>query len=204
MRASNVNAYYNPSSNNIVILPGIIVASFFDLAYNEATLHGGLGMVIGHEIGHATDPNGIHFDETGVLRQWLSDENMDTIARASVCFASQYTARAQARGILESGVQTVTEDIADNVGLQTALISLKHSLNVRSDALLSPEQATNFFLMYGQVWGVWSTASQERSQIENDVHATAQFRVNKAVRNSPDFLVLYTCETTKPACTLVA
>jgi putative endopeptidase len=204
MRTSAVNAYYNPHSNNICILAGIVTEPFFAMNYNDASEHGALGMIIAHEIGHATDANGILFDARGIIRPWIPEADMRRFDQANVCFASQYTARAHKSGMLESGARTVTEDVADNVGVQTMLISLKHELGLHSDEPLPQAEAYNVFLMFGQMWAVHSTAAQERSQIENDVHATAQFRVNKALANCPDFLRLYECHTSRVRCALVA
>jgi hypothetical protein len=204
MRTSVVNAYYNPLSNEITVLAAIAEFPFFFENYNDATLFATLGSVVGHEIGHATDKSGIMFDKDGVIRDWLPAHDIALFQQSDACFIAQYSLWDEKAGMRESGIQTVGEDAADNVGLHAALSAFKHRLGLRNNALLPAPQAYNFFLEFAQLWAVKQSPAHERKQLQTDPHAISRFRVNNGVVNSVDFLDLYKCKTRKPVCTLAA
>jgi hypothetical protein len=209
MRTAVVNAYYNPRNNSADVPSGMTRPPFFHPHYNGATILATLGMIIGHEIGHATDREGRRFDLNGVARDnWLSADDRRAFAAADACFSIQYTDVGPESGAVESGSQTVTEDTADNVGIHAALYALKASLGLADHAPFADAGAAgiaaghNFFLEFAQMWAVKQTPARERAQLAGDPHALAQFRVNKALANVPEFLDLYGCTGRRVHCML--
>ncbi|MFT6329132.1 MAG: putative endopeptidase [Bermanella sp.] len=196
MTPQTVNAYYNPTANEIVFPAAILQPPFFDLEADDAANYGGIGAVIGHEIGHGFDDAGSTFDGDGVLRNWWTDTDREEFKTRTAKLVEQYNAFEPLEGIFVNGEFTLGENIGDLGGISIALRAYQMSLNGGASPILdgfTGEQRV--FLGFAQVWAGKYRDEALKSQINTDPHSPAQFRANGAVRNVPEF---YTAFDVKP------
>ncbi len=190
MTPPTVNAYFNPSQNEIFFPAGILQPPFFDPDADEAVNYGGIGCVIGHEITHGYDDQGRRFDEDGNLKDWWTPtDEKEFLARAKGIVA-QYSAAEPLPGSHINGELTLGENIADFGGVSLAFDALQRRL-AREPSLrrtidgLSPEQ--RFFLSYGQIWRQNCREEELRRRLTVDPHSPGRFRVEIPLRNLPSF-----------------
>jgi putative endopeptidase len=184
MTAFTVNAYYNPTWNEIVFPAAILQPPFFDPAADPAVIYGSIGAVIGHEMGHGFDDQGAKQDARGVLRDWWSAEDVARFHQRTEKLAAQYDAYQPLPGIHVNGHLTLGEDIGDLGGLQVAYEAYHISLNGQTApdiGAISGDQ--RFFLAYGQSWKRKTRDEALRNLILSDPHAPPQYRINGVVRN---------------------
>ncbi len=196
MTPQTVNAYYNPTANEIVFPAAILQAPFFDLEAEDAVNYGGIGAVIGHEIGHGFDDSGSTFDGDGVLRNWWTDTDREEFKNRTGKLVEQYNAYEPLEGVFVNGEFTLGENIGDLGGISIALRAYEMSLNGKPAPILdgfTGEQRV--FLGFGQVWAGKYRDEALKSQINTDSHSPAQYRANGSVRNVPEF---YTAFDVKP------
>jgi len=192
-----VNAFYNPSGNEIVFPAGILQPPFFDPRADDAVNYGGIGMVIGHEITHGFDDRGRLFDARGNMRDWWTPED-----------AKQYTARAdrvvdqysafKVDDIQVNGKLTLSENIADQGGLAIAYAALQKALAGRNPGLIdgyTPQQ--RFFLSYAVAWRTKQRPEIERLYLRIDGHSLPRFRVQGPLQQLPEFARAFSCEPSK-------
>ncbi|CEP19874.1 hypothetical protein [Parasitella parasitica] len=212
MNPQEVNAYYNPSFNEIVFPAGILQAPFFASDYPDYLNYGGIGVVVGHELTHGFDNMGRHFDAEGRLVQWWTNETSAQFDKKADCFVKQYSNFTMiddhGEVIHVNGKFTLGENLADNGGLGESYIAWKQRYdsdkkskrynNVRLPGLdgLSPEQL--FFVNFGRIWCNKVTPAQAKKGVLTDEHSPAKWRVNGAVQNSNHFADVFNCPSGSP------
>ncbi|MDD4866406.1 MAG: M13 family metallopeptidase [Mycobacterium sp.] len=192
MTPQTVNAYYNPGMNEIVFPAAILQPPFFDPRADDAANYGGIGAVIGHEIGHGFDDQGAKYDGDGNLVDWWTDEDRTEFAARTKALIEQYdayTPRAlEGGGYHVNGAFTVGENIGDLGGLSIALLAYQLSLNGRPapviDGLTGVQRV---FYGWAQVWRTKSRDAETVRRLAIDPHSPPEFRCNGVVRNIDSF-----------------
>ncbi len=188
MNPQQVNAYYNPTLNEIVFPAAILQPPFFNMDADDAVNYGGIGAVIGHEIGHGFDDKGSTFDGDGVLRNWWTDEDRAEFEKRTQRLVEQYSAFKPFEDLSVNGEYTLGENIGDLGGLSIALLAYKLSLDGKEAPVLDGYTGLQrVFIGYGQVWLNKMRDDALRVRIKTDPHSPAQYRINGVVRNIPEF-----------------
>ncbi len=186
MLPQTVNAYYNPVFNEIVFPAGILQQPFFGPTADPAVNYGGIGAVIGHEMGHGFDDQGAKSDATGMLRNWWADADLARFTELGDRLAAQYDAFCPYDDgqTCVNGRFTLGENIGDVGGLSLAYRAYRMSLNGQEapviDGLTGDQR---FFLAWAQVWRSTQREAAGRQRLLTDPHSPEQFRTNGAVRN---------------------
>ncbi|HVB71254.1 MAG TPA: M13-type metalloendopeptidase [Acidimicrobiales bacterium] len=190
MTPQMINAYYNPGFNEIVFPAAILQPPFFDVARDDAANFGGIGSVIGHEIGHGFDDQGSRFDGTGRLADWWDAADRSAFEERTRSLIDQYNALAplEVPNQHVNGALTIGENIGDLGGVGIAwkayLISLDGAEPPVIDGLSA---AQRFFMSYAQVWRVQYRPAETERLLAIDPHSPPEFRVNQIVRNVDEF-----------------
>ena len=191
MTPQTVNAYYNPGMNEIVFPAGILQPPFFDADADDAANYGGIGAVIGHEIGHGFDDQGAKYDGDGNLVDWWTDADRTEFGARTTALIEQYeefTPRELAAGQNVNGAFTVGENIGDLGGLSIALLAYQISLNGRDapviDGLTGVQRV---FYGWAQVWRTKSRNAEAIRRLAVDPHSPPEFRCNGVIRNIDAF-----------------
>ena len=153
MTPPTVNAYYNPTQNNINFPAGILQPPFYDNHADDAVNFGGIGAVIGHELTHGFDDEGRQFDADGNLRDWWTPEDAKAFEQRSACFVNEYSSFTAVDDLKLNGKLTLGENTADNGGLRIALMALMSTLAGKAAPKIdgfTPQQ--RLFLGWGQIW----------------------------------------------------
>ncbi|WP_284650867.1 M13 family metallopeptidase [Flavobacterium terrisoli] len=197
MNPQTVNAYYNPSLNEIVFPAAILKPPFFDLNADDAVNYGGIGAVIGHEIGHGFDDQGSAFDGKGVMKNWWTPQDLAAFKKKTGALVEQYSSFKAFPDLNVNGAFTLGENIGDLGGLSIAIKAYKASLNGKEAPVMDGFTGMQrVFLGWGQVWAEKSREEALRSQIAGDPHSPALFRVNGTVRNIPEFYEAFNIKPT--------
>ena len=200
MTTPTVNAYYNPSMNEIVFPAGIMQPPFFDAKADDAVNYGGMGAVIGHEITHGFDDQGSQFDAEGNLRNWWSASDLEKFKQRTGLVASQYDSYTVLDSVRVNGRLTLGENIADFGGLSIAYAALQKALAEKGRPPLidgfTPEQ--RFFLAWAQIWRQNITPEAQRVRINTDSHSPGRWRTNGPVSNMPEFAAAFGCKPGDP------
>jgi len=184
MTPSTINAYYNPSFNEIVFPAAILQAPFFDPAADDAVNYGAIGAVIGHEISHGFDDQGSKYDGKGVFQDWWTKEDRANFDARTAALVKQYDAYEPLPGLHVIGQNTLGENIADNAGLAIALKAYHLSLKGRPAPVIGGYTGDQrLFLSFGQVWRTKMRDSAIRTQTLSNEHTVAEFRVIGPTRN---------------------
>ncbi|WP_374350969.1 M13 family metallopeptidase [Chitinimonas sp.] len=189
MTPQTVNAYYNPSLNEIVFPAAILQPPFFDANADDAVNYGGIGAVIGHEISHGFDDEGARFDGNGNMREWWLDMDKKAFTGLTSRLVAQYNAYAPLKGRYINGKLTLGENIADLSGLQIAYKAYRLSLDGKSGETLdgfTPDQ--RFFIGFAQVWREKSRDKATLQGLVTDPHSPSEFRAIGAAVNSDAFV----------------
>ena len=184
MTPQTINAYYNATFNEVVFPAAILQPPFFDPNADPAVNYGGIGAVIGHEMGHGFDDQGSKSDARGVLHVWWQQADTDAFKKRVDSLASQYDGFEVLPGLNVNGRLTLGENIGDLGGLSVSYDAYHRSLNGAAAAVrdgLSGDQ--RFFLAYAQIWRSLNREQQLRSQVLSNPHSPPKFRVNGVVRN---------------------
>lgn len=184
MTPQTVNAYYSPTRNEIVFPAAILQAPFFDLNADPAVNYGGIGGVIGHEIGHGFDDQGSKSDGDGRLRNWWTDDDRAAFEERTGRLVDQYSSFEPLPGQFVNGALTLGENIGDLGGLSMAFEAYKISLDGQPAPIMdgfTGEQ--RFFLAWAQVWRGKYREENLMNRLATGVHSPAQYRVNGVVRN---------------------
>ena len=188
MTPQTVNAYYRSTTNEIVFPAAILQPPFFDMRADDAVNYGGIGAVIGHEIGHGFDDKGSQSDGDGNLRDWWSDADRAAFKARTDKLVKQFNGFSPLPGYNVNGELTLGENIGDNAGLSIAYKAYKLSLNGKPapviDGLTGDQR---FFMGFGQVWRSKMREAQQINQVKTDPHSPGQFRANGTVMNMPEF-----------------
>ncbi|OBF72429.1 peptidase M13 [Mycobacterium sp. 852002-51613_SCH5001154] len=191
MTPQTVNAYYNPGMNEIVFPAAILQPPFFDAEADDAANYGGIGSVIGHEIGHGFDDQGAKYDGDGNLVDWWTDADRAEFGARTKALIDQYdayTPRGLDAGHHVNGAFTVGENIGDLGGLSIALLAYQLSLNGRPapviDGLTGVQRV---FYGWAQVWRTKSRQAEAIRRLATDPHSPPEFRCNGVIRNMDAF-----------------
>ncbi|KAK5820687.1 hypothetical protein F5H01DRAFT_378077 [Linnemannia elongata] len=212
MSLATVNAYYNPRSNAIYIPAGILQLPFFNIENPEYVNYGSMGVVGGHEIGHAFDNNGRHYDSIGRLANWWTNATSQAFEDKAQCFVNQYgnfTIKGpQGEDHNLDGELTLGENLADNGGIKMAFRIWQSRLksdpngnkykNFKLPGLekYTPEQL--FFISYGRLWCTMMTPDALVDYIGSNPHSPGKWRIIGAAQNSPDFAKAFKCKAGEP------
>ncbi len=188
MTPQTVNAYYNPLLNEIVFPAAILQPPFFNFEAEEAVNYGGIGAVIGHEIGHGFDDSGANFDGNGVMRNWWTEEDSVEFKNRTSKLVEQYSAFKPFDDLNVNGKFTLGENIADLSGISISLLAYKMSLQGKKPPVIDDFTGIQrVFLGFGQVWNGKYRDKALRLQIETAPHSPSKYRANGPVRNVPEF-----------------
>ncbi len=202
MPAPLVNAYYNPTSNEIAFPAGIMQPPFFGAGLPQAMNYGGIGAVIGHELTHGFDDQGAKYDAKGMLREWWTPQVRERFDERVACVVEQYNAYEPLPGVKVNGKLTAGENIADIGGVKEAYVAYKSwesedaAREVSSVPTMSNEQV--FFVAWAQNWCHLSTESSVKRRVEGDSHSPGEFRANGPLVNLPEFAQAFSCEEGTP------
>ncbi len=188
MTPQTVNAYYSPALNQIVFPAAILQPPFFNLEADEAVNYGGIGAVIGHEVGHGFDDQGSTFDGDGALRNWWTDEDRAEFEKRAAVLVAQYSEFAPFDDLNVNGEFTLGENIGDLGGITIALLAYQLSLNGEEAPVIDGFTGVQrVFLGFSQVWRRKYRDEELRRRIATDPHSPAKYRANGSVRNVPEF-----------------
>jgi putative endopeptidase len=191
MTPQTVNAYYNPGMNEIVFPAAILQPPFFDVAADDyAANYGGIGAVIGHEIGHGFDDQGSKYDGDGNLVNWWSDIDRKEFEKRTKKLIDQYDqlSPAAAPDVKVNGALTVGENIGDLGGLTIAYKAYEISLNGKQPPVIDGYSgAQRFFMGWAQSWRGKYRDEEVRRRIATDPHSPDEFRCNQIVSNLDEF-----------------
>ena len=195
-----VNAYYNPSGNEIVFPAAILQPPFFDARADDAVNYGAIGTVIGHEITHGFDDRGRLFDKDGNMRDWWSEEDARRYKERAKKVEVQYGGFTGVDGIKVNGALTLGENISDVGGIKIAYLALQKALKQQDKpqgriAGLTPEQ--RFFVSYAQAWRGKFRPERERLQLRTGQHSLHHFRVKGPIAHMPEFARAFSCDASK-------
>ncbi len=188
MTPQTVNAYYNPSGNEIVFPAAILQPPFFDLNADDAVNYGAIGGVIGHEIGHGFDDQGSQYDAVGRLRNWWTAEDRKAFEALGLRLVEQYNAYEPVPGQRVNGRVALGENIADLSGLQIAYRAYQLSLGGKPAAVIdgfTGEQ--RFFIGWAQAWRSKTRPERMIQRMQAGPHSPEEFRANGVVKNHDGF-----------------
>ncbi|TGX83609.1 M13 family peptidase [Palleniella muris] len=179
MTPQTVNAYYNPTTNEICFPAGILQYPFFDPASDDAFNYGAIGVVIGHEMTHGFDDQGCHFDGDGNMRDWWTKEDAENFKKIGNQCADFFSEINVLPDLKANGRFTLGENLADHGGLMVAFNAYKNATKnapLKTIDGLTPEQ--RFFLAYSGVWAGNITEKEIRNRTKSDPHSLGRWRVN--------------------------
>ncbi|AOW08842.1 M13 family metallopeptidase [Flavobacterium gilvum] len=189
MSPQTVNAYYNPSYNEIVFPAAILQPPFYNYKADEAVNYGGIGAVIGHEISHGFDDSGARFNAEGNLVNWWTDEDLKQFTALGSLLANQYSALEPLPGIHVDGKFTLGENIGDLGGVNAAYDGLQLFLKPNKNPGLidgyTPEQ--RFFISWATVWRTKMRDEAIKSQVKTDPHTPGMYRAYVPIQNVDAF-----------------
>ena len=184
MTPQTVNAYYNSTLNEIVFPAAILQAPFFDPAADPAVNYGGIGAVIGHEMGHGFDDQGRKSDGDGVQRDWWTADDAEAYEARAGALADQYSAFEPLPGEPINGRLSLGENIGDLTGVTMAYEAYKRSLGGKPAPVIDGVTGDQrFFMAWAQVWAIKWRDEALLAQIKNGPHSPGEFRANGIVRN---------------------
>jgi len=196
MPPQTVNAYYNPSMNEIVFPAGILQPPFFSEAQDDAQNYGAMGAVIGHEITHGFDDSGAQYDKDGNLANWWTESDLAEFTRRGEVLRKQFDGYVAIDDLHVNGALTQGENIADLGGLRIAYRAFQRAMQGKLAAAdtqgFAPEQ--RFFMSYVQSWRGNIRPEALRLQVNTDPHSPAIFRAIGPLSNLPEFRQAFGCE----------
>ena len=186
MTPQTVNAYYNPSSNEICFPAGILQYPFFDMEADDAFNYGAIGVVIGHEMTHGFDDQGCQFDKDGNMVNWWTAEDKAAFDERTKVMEEAFNKIEVAPGIHANGAFTLGENIADHGGLQVSYLAftLNEEAKAEKDRLQTRDgftPAQRFFLAYANVWAGNIRPEEILNRTKSDPHSLGRWRVNGAL-----------------------
>uniref|UniRef100_A0A669CKC3 Endothelin-converting enzyme 1 n=1 Tax=Oreochromis niloticus TaxID=8128 RepID=A0A669CKC3_ORENI len=201
MTPPTVNAYYNPTKNEMVLPAGILQVPFYSRSWPKALNFGGIGVVMGHELTHAFDDQGREYDKDGNLRPWWKNSSVEAFKKQTQCMVEQYDNYSINQEPL-NGRQTLGENIADNGGLKAAYKAYLNWIKKNGEEATLPALGmTNhqlFFVGFAQVWCSVKTPESSHEGVMTDPHSPPRFRVIGTVSNSREFSKHFGCKADTP------
>ena len=182
MTPQTINAYYNPTTNEICFPAAILQPPFFDPKADDAFNYGAIGVVIGHEMLHGFDDQGRHYDKDGNMHDWWTESDTKSFNERAEQYADFFSNIKVLPDLNANGHFTLGENLADHGGLQVSFYALKHATEGKKQKKLlgfTPEQ--RFFIAYSGVWAANITEKEIRSRTKSDPHALGEWRVNGAL-----------------------
>lgn len=182
MTPQTVNAYYNPTTNEICFPAGILQRPFFDPKADAAFNYGAIGVVIGHEMTHGFDDQGRQYDANGNLHDWWTAADAKGFEKRAKLYSDFFDGIEVLPGLHSNGKFTLGENLADHGGLQVAFNAFKHATAnkpLKTIDGLTPDQ--RFFIAYAGVWGQNITEQEIRNRVKRDPHSLGEWRVNGAL-----------------------
>jgi Predicted metalloendopeptidase len=202
MTPPTVNAYYDPSMNNINFPAGILQPAFYDPKEDDAVNYGHIGAVIGHELTHGFDDQGRKFDGKGNLTDWWTPEDAKNFEARTDCLVNEYGNFTAVGDVKINGKLTLGENTADNGGLVLAYMAFLDrakkdgiDLEAKKDGYTSPQR---FYIAFAQNWCENSRPESVRAQVLSDPHSPDHFRANGAIVNQPGFAAAFGCKKGSP------
>lgn len=182
MTPQTVNAYYNPTTNEICFPAAILQPPFFDMNADDAFNYGAIGVVIGHEMTHGFDDQGRQYDKDGNLKDWWSKEDADNFNKRAQVMVNFFDSIEVAQGVHANGKFTLGENIADHGGLQISFQAFKKAISekpLNKENGFTPEQ--RFFLSYANVWAGNIRPEEILRRTKSDSHSLGRWRVDGAL-----------------------
>ena len=188
MTPQTVNAYYNPTTNEICFPAAILQKPFFDPDADEPVNYGGIGVVIGHEMSHGFDDQGSMFDAQGNMVNWWTEEDKAKFDALGDKLVAQFDEIEIVPGVKANGRYTLGENIGDHGGLSIAYTAMENAVAGKKDPMIDGfTRAQRFYLSYGAIWAQ-NIRDEEKVRLTNmDVHSLAVNRVNVSVKNFQTF-----------------
>ncbi len=199
MTPPTVNAYYEPSLNEMVFPAGILQPPFYAHSASPAVNYGAIGMVMGHELTHGFDDEGRQFDAKGNLRDWWTPKVSEEFDHRAQCVVTQFDGYVSVDNEHVNGKLTLGENIADLGGIKLAHAAYRTqhpTVEAPPKGGFSDDQL--FFLGFAQSWCTNRRDEFARMRVKVDPHAPAKFRVNGPLSNSPDFAAAFQCKAGSP------
>ena len=201
MTPETVNAYYNPSQNEIVFPAGILQPPFFDLTLDDAVNYGGIGVVIGHEMTHGYDDQGRKYDGDGNLKDWWTADDAKAFDARAQKVVEQFNTFEALPGLHVNGQLTLGENLADLGGVTIAYEALERALakdpaKRKNIDGFTPEQ--RFFLAFAQVWRMNVRDTEARRLVTVDPHSPGRFRTIGTLLNTPEFFTAFDIQPGNP------
>ncbi len=199
MSPPTVNAYYDPSMNEIVFPAGILQPPFYDAKADDAMNYGAIGSVIGHEMTHGFDDQGAQFDGHGNLDNWWTPEDLKNFQARGECIEKQFGSYEIEPGLHGNGKLEEGESIADLGGMtisHAAFLTTKEGQSNKKIDGFTPEQ--RFFLAWAHIWAANYTPEMARMRAKTDPHPLNQFRANGPLMNTPAFAKAWGCGPDSP------
>jgi putative endopeptidase len=189
MPPQTVNAYYNPLNNEVVFPAGILQAPFFNPDADDAVNYGGIIAVIGHEFTHGFDDQGAQYDETGNLKNWWTDKDLENFKALSSKYISYFNSFEALPAVHINGELTIGENIADLGGLTLAYYAMVRSLKGKPEPPLIDgfTWQQRYFLSWAQVWHNNIKDEELRNRLQTDPHSPARYRINGPLKHLPEF-----------------
>jgi endothelin-converting enzyme/putative endopeptidase len=198
MTPPTVNAYYDPTQNNINFPAGILQPPFYSNKADDAVNYGGIGAVVGHELTHGFDDEGRQFDANGNLRDWWQKKDEEAFNKLAECIEEEYSSFQPIPGVHIRGKLTLGENTADNGGLRLAYMALMDSLakhtgevNRQKDGYSTQQR---FFIGWGQIWCENERPESARLLVQTNPHSPGKYRVNGVVKNMETFTQAWGCK----------
>jgi putative endopeptidase len=202
MSPPEVNAYYNPSMNDINFPAGILQPAFYDPKQDDAVNYGHIGAVIGHELTHGFDDEGKKFDGQGNLSDWWTAEDTKNFVKRTDCIENEYGSFVAVDDVKVNGKLTLGENTADNGGLLLAYMAYLDrakkngvDLTAKKDGYTAPQR---FYIGFAQNYCENSRPELIRTQVLTDPHSPDHFRANGAIVNQPGFAAAFGCKKGSP------
>lgn len=199
MTPQTVNAYYNPTTNEICFPAAILQPPFFNPEADDAVNYGAIGVVIGHEMTHGFDDQGRQFDKDGNLADWWTEDDAKAFNALADSLAAQFDAIEVAPGTHANGRFTLGENIADQGGLRVAHTAYHNSLGGNEGETIdgfTPDQ--RFYLAYANVWAGNIREAEILQRTKTDPHSLGRWRVNATLRNIEPFFAAFGIEEGQP------
>jgi putative endopeptidase len=198
MSPPTVDAYYNPSMNDINFPAGILQSPLYDPHATDAENYGHIGGIVGHELTHGFDDEGSQFDGNGNLSDWWTADDKKKFEDMTDCEVKEYGSFTAVDDVKVNGKLTLGENTADNGGLRLAYMAFLEDakrkgidLSAKQDGYTPVQQ---FFLAHGQSWCGNIRPEQVRLQVQTDPHSPRQFRIDGVVQNMPEFGEAFGCK----------
>ncbi|MBY5979469.1 M13 family metallopeptidase [Ferrimonas balearica] len=197
MTPQTVNAYYNPTMNEIVFPAAILQPPFFNMEAEDAVNYGGIGAVIGHEMGHGFDDQGSRYDGDGNLKNWWTEADLKAFQERGSKLVKQYAAYQVFDDLNVNGKLTLGENIGDLSGATIAYRAYQMSLDGQEAPVIDGMSGDErFFIGFTQIWRAKYKEEALRNRVATDPHSPSQFRANGPLANMPEFYETYDVKPT--------